>query len=392
MSSGVIEVGPGEVRELCCGTYAELAKVALDGIDDPVVLVDDRPMPVDSVWEAVLRSLECADRDTVFVVHPSWWTSARIAVIRTAAQSLGNNVVLQPRSWLLAQAAPKNWARPTVVVEIAERLVVIAHSALQAEPRCGEPQRVAEAVMQLITGFVRPVMVVVDAPGSVPGADTLATMIVDGLAAINGMTVVQVDDARLRQLAVKASSAQQNRAPHAESVKRPRHRRALMVSVALIAMLVGLGAFNRHHTTRDRVATTFLVEGRVAVEVPASWTVQRVTSGPGSARVQVTSPSDPQLALHVTQSPVGPEAPAESLKRAIDAEPPNVFVDFNPSGSSAGRPALTYREVRAGHDIRWAVIVDKAIRIAIGCQSHTGADDAVREACERAVRSAHALD
>jgi type VII secretion-associated protein (TIGR03931 family) len=47
--------------------------------------------------------------------------------------------------------------------------------------------------------------------------------------------------------------------------------------------------------------------------------------------------------------------------------------------------------VRAGHDIRWAVIVDKAVRIAIGCQSRTGADDAVHDACELAVRSAHAI-
>ena len=84
-------------------------------------------------------------------------------------------------------------------------------------------------------------------------------------------------------------------------------------------------------------------------------------------------------------------ATAESLKHAIDAEPTGVFVDFNPVGTSAGRPAVTYREVRPGHDIQWIVLVDKAVRISIGCQSRHGQDDAVRQVCDLAVRSARAV-
>ena len=79
------------------------------------------------------------------------------------------------------------------------------------------------------------------------------------------------------------------------------------------------------------------------------------------------------------------------MKHAIDAEPAGVFVDFNPAGLSAGRPAVTYREVRASHDIRWTVLVDKAVRISIGCQSRHGHDDVVQQVCEQAVRSARAL-
>lgn len=98
--------------------------------------------------------------------------------------------------------------------------------------------------------------------------------------------------------------------------------------------------------------------------------------------------------MHVTQSPVPGETlagTAERLKRAIDAEPAGVFVDFDPSGVSAGRPAVTYREVRTGHDVRWTVVLDTAVRISIGCQSRTGAAEAIGEVCERAVRSAHAV-
>ncbi len=84
-------------------------------------------------------------------------------------------------------------------------------------------------------------------------------------------------------------------------------------------------------------------------------------------------------------------ATAESLKHAIDAEPTGVFIDFNPAGTSAGRPAVTYREARATHDIQWIVLIDKTIRISIGCQSRHGKDDAVRQVCDRAVRSARAV-
>ena len=141
--------------------------------------------------------------------------------------------------------------------------------------------------------------------------------------------------------------------------------------------------------------TSFLVEGRVALTVPADWLTQRVVAGPGSPRVQVTSPSDPEVALHVTQSPVAGETltgTAEQLKRAIDAEPAGVFVDFDPAGATAGRPAVTYRELRADHHVRWTVFVDGPVRISIGCQSRPDGEDAVREACEQAVRSARAME
>ena len=79
----------------------------------------------------------------------------------------------------------------------------------------------------------------------------------------------------------------------------------------------------------------------------------------------------------MTQSRValaGLDATAEFLKGAIDAAPAGVFVDFNPAGRNAGRPVVTYREVRSGHDVRWTVWVDKAVRISIGCQSRHGDD------------------
>ena len=137
-----------------------------------------------------------------------------------------------------------------------------------------------------------------------------------------------------------------------------------------------------------------IVEGRVVVEVPASWSVARITGGPGSRRVRVTAPDDPHLALHITQSfaPAGTLADtAESLRRAIGAQPPGVFVDVRPEDQVAGRRAVTYREVRPGRVIRWSVMLDGSTRISVGCESRPGAEAGIRAACEAAVRSAREL-
>ena len=82
---------------------------------------------------------------------------------------------------------------------------------------------------------------------------------------------------------------------------------------------------------------------------------------------------------------------AQALRTALDEQPDGVFVDFNPSDRRADRPVATYREIRAGHHIRWVVLVDDTVRIGIGCQSAPDREDQVRFACDQAVESAHAV-
>jgi type VII secretion-associated protein (TIGR03931 family) len=404
VSAHVVEVGPSAIRHLCCGrttvTDSEMITAAFDSIDDPVALLDVSPISVDALWRAVLRSVDCGSPKCVIVVHPSWWAPTRVDVISGAAQVLAADVVIRPRSWLLAQAAPPGSPRAAVVVEIADRFAVVSGAAVVAEPRRGESKRVAKALARSIIEMATDTtaVVVIDAPSTVPGAAALATMIADELRNSGGMAAVEVDDARLKALAAAEASGENNACASSSACaaedNQGRYRRLTLV-VLLITAVLGLSTLSRHPApVVDRERTTFLVEGLVAVEVPAHWPVQRVIAGPGSARVQVTAPSDPEVALLVTQSRVAAEAlgaAAGSLKHAIDAEPAGVFVDFNPAGRSAGRPAVTYREVRGGHDIRWTVLLDGAVRISIGCQSRRGDDDAVREVCERAVRSARAL-
>jgi type VII secretion-associated protein (TIGR03931 family) len=105
----------------------------------------------------------------------------------------------------------------------------------------------------------------------------------------------------------------------------------------------------------------------------------------------VRSPADADLALHITQS-YAPETTlvqaAEVLGRALTDQAPGVFLDFSPADQVAGRPAVTYREVRVGRVIHWSVVLAGSTWIGIGCQSRPGREEGIRGACERAVGSA----
>lgn len=413
----IIEVGPRTIRRLCCTTSSltddelpEMVGAVLDSIDDKVALVSGCPVAVDALWRTVLRSLDCGCQDGMVVVHPSWWSASRVGVVTAAARTLTDDVVAWRRSWLLTQASSNivtDKPDKVIVVEIADRLVAIAGADVVAVPRRPEPQLVAGEVVGVIAAMTRDTtaVVLIDAPGPVTGASALATLIAGAVRdGGTGHPVLDIDDARLPRLARSAVSSLSVGGGHelrpagtAVGV-RSRHRvtaRLVLVGVALAAAVPAVASWGRLGAPPAATPpTTFLLEGQVALTVPANWPTQRVVGGPGSARVQVTSPFDSELALHVAQSPVAGETlrgTAERLRRAIDAEPVGVFLDFNPSGISAGRPAVTYREVRVGHQVRWTVVLDRAVRISIGCQSRPGGEDAMRDVCDQAVRSAHAV-
>lgn len=88
----VIEAGPGAIRRLCCGADVvadtAVSAAALAAIDDQVALLDERPVAVDSLWFDALRSVAVDHRDGPVVVHPSWWSAARVEVVTAAARTL----------------------------------------------------------------------------------------------------------------------------------------------------------------------------------------------------------------------------------------------------------------------------------------------------------------
>lgn len=142
----VIEAGPGAIRRLCCGADVvadtAVSAAALAAIDDQVALLDERPVAVDSLWFDALRSVAVDHRDGPVVVHPSWWSAARVEVVTAAARTLTRDVVVHPRSWLLRQAS-SGVSAATVVVEIAERLVLVAGAEVAAVARRTDAESVA---------------------------------------------------------------------------------------------------------------------------------------------------------------------------------------------------------------------------------------------------------
>jgi type VII secretion-associated protein (TIGR03931 family) len=280
--------------------------------------------------------------------------------------------------------------RLATVVEIAPELVLVSPAGGDVHVA---PRGDVDAVVARIPISTS---VVVDAAEGVAGAVQLAAAIANRLRA-NGVAV-SIADRDWVLHGVEPPPLKEVRDPQVRPSTNPGRRATAVVVGALLSAVALCGGFMSRHdvdTSHAGMPMTLVVEGRVGVLVPAQWVVQRVTAGPGSARLQVVSPTDVDIAIHVTQSSLAPHSSqdtvAASLRDALGEEAVGLFVDFNPSDRWADRPVVTYREMRAGHSIAWAVLIDKSARIAIGCQSAPGQEETVREVCDRAIRSAHAV-
>lgn len=385
----LVEVGPGVLRGLA-GIDADTAEVALDCIDDTVALVGDRPVDVAHLLREVFRPL--AHAGPVLLVVPSWWPAGRIDRVRDAVHSLAGEVDVLARSQVLGAGSAAR-----VLVEIAPELVFVTTAtttAVAAVPRVGGADEIASAVADAVAGAAE---VLVDAPPGVEGADRLATEIRARVRAAGGAVAIADPELVLRRAA--AGMAPTRECPTDARAMRP-GRRAVAVlagtatSVALLcAALVAEPADGV--PSHGSMPITLLVEGRAAVNVPAAWRVERITTGPGSARVQVVSPSETDAAVLIVQSPVprgqSLQVAADVIRAALDDQPGGVFSGFRPADRHAGRPAITYREDRGNRHIQWVVVLDGGLRIAIGCQSAADREPSVRPACDEAVRSAHAV-
>ncbi|HOB50664.1 MAG TPA: type VII secretion-associated protein, partial [Mycobacterium sp.] len=290
----VVEIDHGGVRVDRPGTKVPgptpepaLVEAAMDWIDDPVGLLDGRPVPTATIWRELLAAAAGAHCSSLVVVHPDDWPHPRVKRLLSAAASVAAHAVVVTRD---------RW-----------------------HPDSGHPRR---------------------------------------------------GEGRLPRSAIWSACC----------------AAALMTAAGL-----GLSSRDRHELPPDAppVAES-LVENRVAVLIPADWTVERRTTGPGSPRVRVVSPQDPGTALNITWSHAPGVSLAEtavSLRTAAAAEPAGVF-DFAATAGKGSRPAVSYRETRPGRTVRWAVFIDGSTRIAVGCQSATGRGLTVLAPCLQAVRSA----
>jgi type VII secretion-associated protein (TIGR03931 family) len=382
----VVVVGPTEI----VGARAvdgELVAAAFESIDDAVALVDDRVMPVDAVWREAMAAAVDVATSTAVLVFPSWWRSPRVEVVCDAARHVAANVVRLRRADVLRGDGSK------AIVEIAEDFVVVhsPNAAPVVVPRVGDPR----AIVASIDAHVDDSDVVIDVPRGMAGAMRLSGELARTLRS-RGLAVSVADDHHVMR------AAQVGRTRRRRPVGRRRigglptrftqpRVAALTASGVVVAALAGAAAGYGADDPAP-AASVWLVEGRVAVEVPADWPTERISSGPGSARVQVLSPLEPHVAIQVTQSP-GQESlagAAEVLRQALDEQPDGLFVEFNAADRRAEKSVITYREIRGEHHVDWTVMLDRGVRIAVGCQ-HAPDRPAPERICDQAIRSARTL-
>ena len=395
MTDVIVEVGPGTVRGPT-DVRADWVSAALECIDDDLALIDDRPVPVPELWQDVLATAAGGSADTVVLVCPAWWPSSRIDVVSEAAGNVAVNVKVLQRTLVLRGGFAD---RLSTVVEIATEFVVISapEAGIATVSRRDGPVAVVEAVV----GQISASPVVVDAPTGVERAALVGAAVVDRLRT-NGIEVSTVGQDCVRRAA--AVWLERQKGHSAEAVEKdPRARRGRRGVAVLTGAAVCVAAFCGGFAGRQEnpgspsvgMPMALLVEGRVAVKVPVQWAVQRITTGPGSARVQVISPSDTDIVVHITQSSIPSQQTlaevADTLRAALAREPAGVFVDFNDDDRRADKPAVTYRENRADRQVAWTVLIDDEVRIAIGCQSGPGREQLVHEVCGQAILSAHAV-
>ncbi len=390
----VVEVGPASVRVLGGPSAGEpdeaMVSAVLDGIDDAVTLFDERPVVVAELMRAVMSSILVASPGPVVIVHPSWWSRARIDLV-VQSSGAARKVVALSRSEVVRAAGHAG-----TLIEIAGEFVAVAGPGLRVFGR-GNIESIAAAAAEV----GRSGDVLLDAPAAIPGSAQTAEQLRVALAA-RGRSARDVDVAAL---ADAAPSRRRVGGPVAALVAA-----SLVLAAPVLPdgreLVLPDGRELGLPDGRERVATprpevgapdpaaVSLVEGRIVVAVPLHWHVERVRSGSGSRRVQVGSPVDPDIALHITAS-YAPDSTlaqaAEVLGDAVADQTPGVFVGFRPAVEVAGRPAVTYREVRVGRVVDWSVVLSGSTRIGIGCQSAPDRTEVVRAVCEQAIRTAREL-
>lgn len=170
----VIEIGPAAVRRLAplpvVGADTAMTAAALAAVDDPVALLEERPVDSGALWRSIIGSMVDSRSTRLTLVVPSWWSQLRVGRVVDAAATVAADVVVRPRWRLLASGTDAD-----AVIELAvEFMSVSAGGSMSVLDRACTPEAVARAAIRAspATGTV-----VIDAPVEVPGAAEAAARI-----------------------------------------------------------------------------------------------------------------------------------------------------------------------------------------------------------------------
>jgi hypothetical protein len=117
-----------------------MVSAVLDGIDDAVALFDERPVVVAELMRAVMSSILVASPGPVVIVHPSWWSRARIDLV-VQSSGAARKVVALSRSEVVRAAGHAG-----TLIEIAGEFVAVV-----GEEGCG-----ASLLARLAAGLEQP--------------------------------------------------------------------------------------------------------------------------------------------------------------------------------------------------------------------------------------------
>lgn len=427
---GVREAGHSDVQS------------AVAALDDDMALLPGRVVPSRALWAALFESLLTERNapvrlDSMLLIYPTTWGPGRRTLLSNAARMMAATLIVRSRAFALAERGVRSdlSGRSFVVVEVSPSEVavtVVGHGSAgepestvrHLEERSWESTSAAD-VARSVAGAVEEVVrserpgvagILVDSADNALGEAIVEAVdrigLTPGVSQVAGDSVFRDVSHAARATAFIDESADEPAVvrvpewiPAAPARSAPRLPRWWPVAaIGLAAAVVVTGVVLTVTSTRARqpspttpvVATSLLVEGRVQFMVPAEWAVRRIPAGgAGSARVEVISPKDPEAIVHVTQVRVNSTetlaATAETLRAAMEKESPGVFTDFKADDHKMDRPAVTYTEVREGHDIAWVVLLDDDLRIGIGCQFKKDSYADIEQACDLAIRTAHAV-
>jgi type VII secretion-associated protein (TIGR03931 family) len=381
VNEAVVVIGPGAVRGPLSAN-PDLVSVALECIDDRLAVWDDRVVTVWALWCDVLHEVGAGTCESAAVVVPTWWPRSRVEFVEDVLLTACARVVVLRRAHALR-------SETAAFVELGPNCIVV-HPPDGEQCVVSRSQSADFVVDAVLTTLNAVAAVVIDVPCGASDVARLSEQLARRLRRRN-VDVSLVDDDDVRRAVQAQRRVPVTRLPR----RRIRAPRSAVVTGALAAVAALAGAVVTSGADGpDGAGFTWIVEGRVAFEAPDSWTVQRVTSGLGSARVQVNSPIEERLAIHVTQARVPDhetrQATADTLRVALEAQPDGVFRDFDADDVEADRSVVTYTEVRSAVAVDWVVVVDRGLRIAVGCQ-HPHAQLGGGPVCEHTVRTVHAI-
>ncbi|MEE2034232.1 type VII secretion-associated protein [Rhodococcus chondri] len=136
--------------------------------------------------------------------------------------------------------------------------------------------------------------------------------------------------------------------------------------------------------------STRFVSGPVRIDLPSRWRVRAVETG-APERTELLPDSGPDRRIVLVYSRLEPGMDADAVARVLGEQisrRSEVIRELDPDTRFGDRPVIAYVEVPDEFSmVRWFVVVDSGVQVAVGCQFLTDEWTEIRSECEQAVHT-----